>query len=68
MKKEYVEELEKTGQVAILFNGFLYVVYESMMEEGYQVNKYDPFDIELGVIDGGLCTGTAKETLEGFLL
>ena len=61
------EELEEKGQVAILFKGFLYIVYDATMEEGYMVDKYDPFDLEEGIIDGGLCTGSAQDAVE-FLL
>lgn len=61
------EELIKNGQVAILHNGYLYIVRDAVMEDGYQVDKYDPFDLEEGVIDGGLCKGTAKDAVE-FLL
>lgn len=65
--EKYAKELEDKGKVAILFNGFLYVVYDSISEDGYMVDKYDPFDIEEGIIDGGLCTGSPKDAVE-FLL
>ena len=61
------EKLEKDGQVAILENGYLYVIYDAVIDEGYMVDKYDPFDLDEGIIDGGLCTGTAKDAVE-FLL
>ena len=66
MYEKEIRELEETGSCAILANGYLYVIRESDMEEGYMVDKYDPYDLE-DPFDGGLCTGTAKDAVE-FLL
>ena len=68
MYEKEVKELEETGRCAILANGYLYVITDAVMEEGgYLVDKYDPYDLEDGPFDGGLCTGTAKDAVE-FLL
>lgn len=66
-KEENIKKLEETGRVAVVKDGYLYTIEESVMEDGYQVNKHDPFDDIEEVIDGGLCTGSASDALE-FLL
>ena len=64
----YAKTLEEKGEVAILFNGYLYIVYDSVQEDGYMVDKYDPFDLGGdNIMDGGLCTGSAQDAVE-FLL
>ena len=67
MYEDETKELELTGSCAILHNGYLYIIKESDMEEGYMVDKYDPYDLEEGPFDGGLCTGSAQDAVE-FLL
>ena len=61
------QELEDDGQVAIFYNKYLYVIHWSDMNDGWYVDKFDPFDLEDGPIDGGLCTGSAQDAVE-FLL
>ena len=64
---DYAKELEEKGQVAIVFNDYIYIIHDAVMEDGYMVNKYDPSDVESGPMDGGLCTGSAQDAVE-FLL
>ena len=63
------QKLEDDGRIAILSEdrNYLYVIYESIMEEGYMVDKYDVDDLDDGPMDGGLCTGTAEDALEFML-
>lgn len=69
MYEKEIEELEKSGATAVLVDRqYLYVIYESIQEEGYMVDKYDVHYDLSEPMDGGLCEGSAKETLEGFLL
>ena len=67
MHEKEARELEETGSCAILQGGYLYVITDAVMEEGYMVNKYDPYNLEDGPFDGGMCTGTAQDAVE-FLL
>ena len=67
MYEKEVKELEETGGCAILTNGYLYVITDAVLEEGYMVNKYYPYCLEDGPFDGGLCTGSAQDAVE-FLL
>ena len=65
---ELAMELETKGRIAILSKDrdYLYVIYESVMEEGYMVDKYDVDDMN-EPMDGGLCTGTAEDALNFML-
>ncbi len=64
---KYEKELEEKGQVAILKDNYLYIIHDAIMEEGWMIDKYDVFDLEEGIIDGGLCTGSALDAVR-FLL
>ena len=55
MYEKEVKELEETGSCAILQGGYLYVITDAVMEEGYNIDKHDPYDLEGGPFDGGLC-------------
>ena len=67
MYEKEAKELEETGSCAILHNGYLYVITDAVVEKGYMVDKYDPYDLEDDPFDGGLCTGEAQDAVE-FLL
>ena len=62
--RKYVDELKNNGQVAFIHHKVLYVIYESIVEEGYMIDMYDPFNLSDDVIDGGLCTGSAEDAVE----
>ena len=65
--EKLAKELEKKGKIAILAQNYLYIIYDATIEDGYMIDKYDPFDIDEGIIDGGLYTGSAFDAVE-FLL
>ena len=68
MYEKEIEELEEERRTAVVIDGeYLYVIYESIQEEGYMVDKYDIHDDLSEPMDGGLCTGSAKDALEFML-
>ena len=71
--REYANMLENGETVEFVYNGFFYEIFESA-DSGYVVNVYlDNEKDEYGnyldkhIIDGGLCTGSAKDAVEFML-
>lgn len=65
--------LELNQSVEFKHNGFFYEVFESA-DSGYIVNIYssnekddDDEYIEANLVDGGLCTGSARDAIEFML-
>ena len=77
MNERYLEvcaiELKKEGAVQFAYNGFFYDLFESSCEIGWSINIYSNnkdiiFDedgqlIDEQQIDGGLCTGSARDAV-----
>lgn len=64
---KYTIELLSTGSVAFMYKGMLYVIVDTTPENGgYMVAIHDPYDLDTSA-GGGLCTGSAKDSIE-FLL
>ena len=64
--------LKNEESVEFKYNGFFYEVFESA-DSGYIVNVYssdekdDDGYVEANLVDGGLCTGGAKDAIEFML-
>ncbi len=65
--------LENGKTVEFIFSGFYYEIFEST-NSGYIVNVYcdnqrdeDGYYLDKNILDGGLCTGSAKDAI-GFML
>ena len=64
--------LELNQSVEFKYNGFFYEVFKSA-DSGYIVTIYssnekdDDEYIEANIVDGGLCTGSAKDAIEFML-
>jgi len=65
--------LKSESRVEFKYNGFYYEVFKSA-DSGYIVNVYssderDEFNgyLDANVIDGGLCTGSARDAIEFML-
>ena len=67
-----VRVLKNESSVEFKHNGFFYEVFESA-DSGYMVNayssdeKYDDEYIEANLVDGGHCSGSARDAIEFML-
>lgn len=64
--KKLAKELKKEYRVAFIAHEQLYVMWWSDTQDGWYIEVYNPFDLE-EPIDGGLCTGSAKDAIEFML-
>ncbi len=73
MIQELAKKLDNRDSVDFIHNGFYYEIFESA-EPGYIVNVYSSNErdeygeyLDKHIVDGGLCTGTAKNAIEFML-
>jgi hypothetical protein len=73
MSKQLAKKLHMEECVEFIYNGLYYEIFESA-DTGYVVNLYSSDErdeygeyLEKNCIDGGLCTGSAKDAI-GFML
>lgn len=66
--------LDIYSKVEFKYKEFYYEIFESSQEQGYVVNIYssgdkdkDGYYLKNNMIDGGLCTGSAKDAIEFML-
>lgn len=71
--KSFVKTLEDTQEVEFSYNEFYYEIFESS-DIGYIVNVYSSDEkdgdgdyLEENELDGGLCTGSARDAVEFML-
>ena len=71
--KSFVKTLEDNQEVEFSYNEFYYEIFKSV-ESGYIVNVYssdekdeDGYYLEENELDGGLCTGSARDAVEFML-
>ncbi len=71
---ELTRKLETEGSVEFIHNGLLFLIWESESEAGYVVDVFDPYilyesynDEVPEPLDGGLCTGSARDAIEFML-
>ena len=65
--KKLARQLEKHRQIAFMHSGSLYVMWWSADGDGWYIEVYDPFNLEVED-DGGLCTSTkARDAIEFML-
>ena len=66
---KFTVALENNKTVEFKFNGFYYEIFQSFNNDGYMVNVYNSNEknngeyLEKNLIDGGLCSGTAKDAI-----
>ena len=70
----FVKTLERERIVNFSYNEFYYEVFESSCSDGYIVNVYtdnekdeDGSYLEKHEVDGGLCSGSARDAVEFML-
>ncbi|QOY50927.1 hypothetical protein [Candidatus Sulfurimonas baltica] len=68
--KKLERKLENGETIEFEYNGLFYEIFESVTSEGYIVNVYssdekdeDNYYLEENEIDGGLCTGNARDAI-----
>ena len=71
--KSFVKMLEDNQEVEFSYNEFYYEIFQSI-ESGYIINVYssdekdgDGYYLEVNELDGGLCTGSARDAIEFML-
>ena len=66
---KFTTALENNQPIDFKYNGFYYEIFQSLNDDGYIVNVYstnekkDGSYIEKNLVDGGLCSGTAKDAI-----
>lgn len=65
--KKLAKELRSTDSCAFMSKGMLYVINYSPDNDGFMVDRHDPYDLSDDPEDGGLCTGSAKDAIEFML-
>lgn len=70
----FVKVLEETKEVDFAYNEFYYEIFHSGNVNGYFVNVYSDDEkdrygdyLEENELDGGLCTGNARDAVEFML-
>lgn len=71
---DFARMLEDGNTAEFIFNDFYYEIFESCCDAGYVVNIYSSNQkdengnyLDKYMIDGGLCTGSAKDAVEFML-
>ena len=56
-------ELAEKERLAVIIGDFLYVIQRGVIEEGYLISRYDPFDSMSQPVDTDFCSGTESEAI-----